>query len=234
VFLVGDPDIELAETFAEIARALLHERDSQATLQRIVSLAVNTIDDCEHAGISMIQGRVISSPASSDEVPATVDRIQSETGEGPCLDAIKEHGVFGTDCLSTESRWPHFARRAHAESGIESILAFRLYADKDTMGALNLYSSKPAAFNDHDAAIATVFATHAAVALSTSRTIENLRTGMESRQLIGEATGMLMARQNISHAEAFDMLRRSSQRLNIKLRTIAQGIMEVPHDPTPT
>ena len=83
--------MELAETFAEIARTLLAESDTQATLARIVSLAVDTIDGCEHAGISMVTGRTVTSPASSDEVPAVVDRIQSETGQGPCLDAIREH-----------------------------------------------------------------------------------------------------------------------------------------------
>ncbi len=130
--------MELAETFGEIARTLLAEPDVDATLNAIVQLAVETIDGCEHAGISMVNGQKVLSPASSDEVPAIVDRLQSETGEGPCLDAIREHEVFQTGRLSQESRWTEFARRANAESGIESILSFRLFVDRDTLGALNL------------------------------------------------------------------------------------------------
>ena len=216
--------MELAETFAEIARTLLAESDTQATLARIVSLAVDTIDGCEHAGISMVTGRTVTSPASSDEVPAVVDRIQSETGQGPCVDAIREHEVFQTGRLSQDRRWPDFSRRAHAESGIESILSFRLFAD-GTMGALNLYSTQPDAFDDHDVAVGSVFAAHAAVAWSTSQEIQNLQAGMSSRQLIGEATGILMARQDISEQEAFDMLRRASQRLNVKLRLVAEHVI---------
>jgi GAF domain-containing protein len=223
--MADDSEIELAETFGQIARTLLAEPDAQATLEKIVHLAVETIDSCQHAGITVIRHQTVTSPASSDEIPAIVDQIQADTGEGPCVDAIKEHEIFQTGRLSQERRWPEFSRRAHAESGIESILSFRLFADEDTLGALNLYSGQPDAFDDHDVAVGAVFASHAAVAWSTSRAIENLQAGMETRRLIGTATGLLMARQGVSEMEAFDMLRRASQRLNVKLRLIAERIV---------
>jgi GAF domain-containing protein len=108
---------------------------------------------------------------------------------------------------------------------VESILAFRLAAAGQPMGALNMYSTKSDAFDDHDVAIGAVFATHAAVAWSRSRTAEDLRIGMRSRELIGKAIGILMARQHISEAEALDVLTRASQRLNVKLRLIAEQIV---------
>jgi GAF domain-containing protein len=223
--MVDDADLELAQTFSEIARILIAEADPQATLQRVVLLAVETIDGCEHAGISVIHGKIVTSPASSDALPAIVDRIQSETGEGPCLDAIREHQVFQTGRLSEERRWPVFTPRAIAESGIESILSLRLFAAQETMGALNLYSTHVDAFDDRDVAVATVFAAHAAVAWSTSQAIENLKVGLITRQLIGQAVGLLMARQHMSEADAFDALQRASQRLNIKLREVAERIV---------
>ena len=222
--MADNADVELAKEFGGIARILIAEADPQATLQRIVSLAVATIDGCEHAGISVIEGNTVTSPASSDEVPAIVDRIQSETGEGPCVDAIKERQMFQTGGLSREKRWPNFTPRAVAESGIESVLSLRLYAE-GTMGALNLYSTQTDAFDDRDVEIATVFAAHAAVAWSTSRMIENLRTGMITRQLIGQAVGLLMVRQDMTESDALDALRRASQRLNVKLRQVAESIV---------
>jgi AmiR/NasT family two-component response regulator len=93
------------------------------------------------------------------------------------------------------------------------------------MGALNLYSTKIDAFDEHDVAIGTVFAAHAAVAWSTSKTIADLEAGLASRQLIGQATGLLMARQHMSETEAFSVLSRASQRLNIKLREVADRIV---------
>jgi transcriptional regulator with GAF, ATPase, and Fis domain len=144
-----DPELELATTFGEIARVLLAE-DIETTLHRIVTLAVETIEHCEHAGITVVQGRTISSPASSDEIPAIVDRLQAETGEGPCVDAIRDRTVFYTGHLSEELRWPNFSKRASTESGVESILSFRLFVKEKTMGALNLYSKSPDAFDEHD------------------------------------------------------------------------------------
>jgi GAF domain-containing protein len=223
--MADDADLELAKTFSQIARILIAEADPQATLQRIVELAVETIDNCEHAGISEIHEKIVTSPASSDALPAIVDRIQSETGEGPCVDAIREHQVFQTGRLSDEERWPAFTARAVAESGIESVLSLRLFAEETTMGSLNLYSTQIDAFDDRDVAVATVFAAHAAVAWSTSQEIENLKVGLITRQLIGQAVGLLMVRQRLSEAEALDVLRRASQRLNIKLREVAERIV---------
>lgn len=226
-------DVALAQEFGAIARILIAEADPAATLQRIVSLAVETIDGCEHAGISVIDGNTVTSPASSDEVPAIVDRIQSETGEGPCVDAIRDHEIFQTGRLSEELRWPAFTPRAVVESRIESVLSLRLFVQGSTMGSLNLYSTQPNAFDDRDIAVATVFAAHAAVAWSTSRTIENLRAGMVTRQLIGQAVGLLMVRQDMSEDDALDALRRASQRLNIKLRELAESIVHPPDVPEP-
>jgi transcriptional regulator with GAF, ATPase, and Fis domain len=226
----ANSQVDLATTFSEIARALVAEQDAHATLHRIVQLAVETIDACQHCGVSIVEGRHIRSPASSDAVPALVDRLQSETGEGPCVDAIKDHEVFQTGRLSEETRWPNFAHRASTESGIESILSLRLFVDGDTMGSLNLYSAQPDAFDEHDVAFGAVFAAHAAVAWSTSRTIDNLRKGLQTREVIGEAVGILMARQDVSEGEAFNILTRASQRLNVKLRLIAEDVVR-PRDP---
>jgi transcriptional regulator with GAF, ATPase, and Fis domain len=225
--------MDLATTFGDIARALVAEQDAHATLHRIVQFAVETIDACEHCGVSIVEGRHVRSPAASDAVPALVDRLQSETGEGPCVDAIKDHEVFQTGRLSEETRWPNFAHRASTESGIESVLSLRLFVDADTMGSLNLYSAQPDAFDEYDVAFGAVFAAHAAVAWSTSRTIDNLRKGLQTRELIGEAVGILMARQDVSEAEAFKIMMRASQRLNVKLRLIAEDVVR-PRDPATT
>ena len=217
---------ELAETFAEVARALQSEPNVQHTLQRIVDLAVETIDGCDHAGVSLAQRREITTPAASDDVPGQVDAIQYETGEGPGLDAIREHQVFQVDCLSEDRRWPQFSGRAARETGVQSMLCFRLFVEEHTLGALNLYSRTAAAFDAGDEvhAIGSVFAAHAALALSTAQHEEQMDQALASRDVIGQAKGILMARQGVTAEQAFDMLRRSSQGLNIKLRDLAERI----------
>src|SRR5215210_1793421 len=157
-----------AAAFAEIARALLAEDNVQQTLQKIVDLAVETIHGCDCAGISLLRGKKVDTPASSSEVPVKVDAIQYETGEGPCLDAIREHEIFVTGDLCREARWPNFASRAQHETGVTSMLSFRLFVEGETLGALNLYSQSADAFDDSSRTVGLVFAAHAAVALSSA------------------------------------------------------------------
>jgi transcriptional regulator with GAF, ATPase, and Fis domain len=215
-----------ADAFAEIARALLAEGDVQHTLQKICDLAVETIDGCDHAGISFLKGRKVDTPAASDDVPRKVDAIQYEVAEGPCLDAIRDNHVFETGDLGHERRWPHFATRAQEETGITSMLCFRLFVAGDTLGALNLYSKANDAFGEESRTVGLVFASHAAVALSNAMHGEQMEEALQSRDLIGQAKGMLMAREGVSAEQAFDMLRRASQRLNVKLRDVAQSMVD--------
>lgn len=215
-----------ADAFAEMARSLLAEEDVQHTLQKICDLAVETIDGCDHAGISFLKGKKVDTPAASDDVPRRVDAIQYEAGEGPCLDAIREHEVFQTGDLGRESRWPQFASRAQRETGITSMLCFRLFVEGDTLGALNLHSKAADAFGEESRTVGLVFAAHAAVALSTAIHDEQMEEALQSRDVIGQAKGILMAREGITADQAFDMLRRASQRLNVKLRDVAGGIVE--------
>lgn len=224
-----------AETFAEVARALLAQEDVQHTLQKIVDLAVETIDGCDHAGVTFMKGRKPSTPASSNDVPPMVDAIQYETGEGPCLDAIRHEEVYTTGDLGRERRWPNFSTRAQRETGVTSMMCFRLFVDGDTLGALNLYSKAHDAFDDEDRTVGSVFAAHAAIALSSALHEEQMEEALQSRDLIGQAKGMLMVREGVSADQAFDMLRRASQRLNVKLRDLAAGMVSgaAPKPPEP-
>jgi GAF domain-containing protein len=235
----GDRDhelVEAVEAVGDVARSLLSQHLVPATLQRIVELAVEHLEACEYAGITVIEGGRISSPASSNDVPRIVDAIQAEVGEGPCVDAIVEHEVFITGDLLSEQRWPQFSRRAHQETGVMSILSIRLFVEHDTMGALNLYSTQPDAFHARDVALAAVFATHAAVAMSAARREADLERKAASRDLIGRAKGIVMALRHVTDDEAFALLREASQRLNVKLTAVAQQVSdsgEVPNDGRP-
>lgn len=220
----GGSGLELAEIFAEVARTLLAADSEEATLERICKLAVETIDGCDHAGISLVDGRRIETRGASDHVPTAVDRIQYAADEGPCLDAIRDHETLHVEDLADEERWPSFAHRAADETGVRSMLSFRLFAEEETIGALNLYSKDVGAFDEEADRVGAVFAAHAAVAMVGARRAHQMDEAIRSRDTIGQAKGILMAREGISEDEAFDLLRRASQRMNVKLRTVAEQI----------
>ncbi|WP_406829757.1 GAF and ANTAR domain-containing protein [Pedococcus sp. KACC 23699] len=215
---------DLSTRLAAIARAL-DTGSAHDTLQLIVDLAVATVPGCEHAGISFVRRRKISTPAASDAVALRVDAVQFEVGQGPCLDAIDVDRIFRSDDLATETRWPDFARRAHAETGVTSMLGVRLFARDRTIGALNLMSSKPSAFDDESLSTAALFAAMASVALNAAQTEETLQLALRSRDIIGQAMGILMERHRITDQEAFHRLSAASQNLNVRLKDVADQVV---------
>lgn len=221
-------ELEIAYGFAEVERLLVSADDLDETLARVCQLAVSLIDGCEHAAITLIEGtRAWTTRGATDPVPELVERLQYDTGQGPCLDAIRLDDIFRVDDLCRDDRWPTFGPLAVERTGIRSMLSFRLFVQSDTLGALNLYSKQPNAFINarQTVELGEVFATHAAVVLSGRRLLEQLQSAMTSRDTISLAMGLLMGRQGLSQEQAFDVLRRASQRTNIKVRDIAERIV---------
>ena len=160
-------DHDLAEALAKVSRALQSEPTAQETLQKIVELAVATVHGCDHAGITIMNGRMWT-PAATGDVPRRVDQIQYATNEGPCLDAIRQHRMFVTGDLLAERRWPRFSTRTVQETGVRSMLSFRLFLNQDTLGSLNMYSTAQGAFDLDSQSVGEVFASHAAVAFASA------------------------------------------------------------------
>jgi transcriptional regulator with GAF, ATPase, and Fis domain len=224
------PDGDLAEAFADIARRLHGESSPKEVHERIGRAAVHTVGGCDHAAISLVyRHRAIDTVGATDDVPHQVDAIQYDVGQGPCLNAIAEHEVFLIDDLAIDERWPLFSRRAAEETGVRSMLSFRLFLEEDVLGALNLYSRKVQAFDEHGYAVGTILATHAAIAMRGAQERDRgdqLEQALASNREIGMAMGLLMARGLMTQEQAFAVLRRASQHLNRKLHEVAAELVE--------
>ena len=140
--------------------------------------------------------------------------------------------------MASETRWPEFARRA-SQAGAASMLSIQLYVEGDNLGALNLYGRAPNAFDDESEQVGLLFASHAAVAYAGVRKEAQLANAVASRDLIGQAKGILMERYKISPERAFLVLTRVSQNTNRKLNDIATELVRygtvpgLPAPPTP-
>ncbi|GAA1846800.1 GAF and ANTAR domain-containing protein [Microlunatus capsulatus] len=224
---------DLATLLSEVAQTLQQEVGVGATLQGVVDGAVALVPGVEHASLStIVRRRAMVTRASSGELPEAVDRAQVETGQGPCLDTLYEQRTARLPSMARERRWPRFAARAR-ELGVGSMLAVQLFVEGDSLGALNLFSSVPDAFGDESEHVALLFASHAAVAMSGAQEQESLRGAIDSRDLIGQAKGILMERHKVTAAAAFLVLSRVSQTSNRTLRDVAselvrQGSFEPP------
>ncbi len=206
------------------------------TWQAIVDLAVLTIDGCDFAGIFTLIDAQVATPAHTDPLVAEIDALQLKTGEGPCLDAVTQGTTFYAEDLVDDPRWGEFGPQS-AAAGVRCALALSLVAN-GTPGALNLYARYPGAFGATDRAKGVIFATLAGLALGGARTHEDedrrtndLRRALITRELIGQAEGILMEREHVTSDQAFDILRRASQHLNVKLREVAQDLVDTGEEP---
>ena len=217
----------LARQLSALARVLQQEDQPQGMIEEIVSAAVRLIPGVEEASISMVlERRSISALGASGQLPEVADRLQQELGEGPCLDAAFEHRTVRVPDMAVEDRWPQFAHRAHL-AGVGSMLSFQLFVEKDNLGALNLYASRAHAFDDESEHVGLLFASHAAVAFAEVRKVENMGHALDTRDVIGQAKGILMERYTLTGQQAFAVLTRYSQAQNRKLRDVAQQLVEV-------
>ncbi len=236
----GSPHPDSSTHLAEIARAVSGEPTVARTLQRIVDLAVETIDGCDEAGILLIGNGQIVAGAWSDDLVREIEEMECDVGEGPCLDAIARRPMFeSADLRDQRAIWPTFTERA-LDAGIHSMLAFRLFAAEDTLGALDLYGRQPGAFDETARAFGTVFAAHAALALAGAQLhehdlaiVEGLREALDARDAIGQAKGILRATRHIDSDAAFALLRTTSNNLNLKLRTVADHVVRTGTLPEP-
>jgi GAF domain-containing protein len=215
---------EAVNMVAELASELVDTPSLEELLERALSLATDIVPGCEQAGISLLQDRVVDTPASFGELAAMCDRLQEQLGDGPCVTALLESDIIRIDDIRDDTRWPEFAAGA-ARAGVRSMLACRLATQRDKLGALNLYSTSPGAFTAESEAMAVGYAAHVSLALSALDRESNLRRALESREVIGQAMGILMERHRITASQAFDVMVHASQRSNVKLRLIAEELV---------
>ncbi len=221
------PTHDLADLMSRTARRLQEEHgDVESTLQAITATAIMVVPHAEECSISYVTGRSKVEPrASTSDLPREVDALQERIEQGPCLDAVWEQEVVRVDDVAADDRWPEFARQASA-LGVGSMMCFKLFVQGAQLGGLNLYGGRPGAFDDESQDIGQMFAAHAAVAVAGAEHEENLRTAVSSRDVIGQAKGILMERHKLTADQAFGVLARVSQELNRKLADIAREVSD--------
>jgi GAF domain-containing protein len=221
-----------SHAFAQLGQIRLSETDLNAVLKTIAHLAKDTLPGASEVSVTLVRDGKASTAAFTGDVALQLDEAQYEAGHGPCLDASATAATLFVPHTAHECRWPHWAARA-AERGVNSSLSIGLPIEEVATGALNIYASEPAAFDDDTIVLAEKFAGYAAIALAnahlydaTATLAQQLQTAMESRAVIEQAKGVIMAARRCTADEAFSILRRLSQDSNRKLRDVAASIVQ--------
>lgn len=218
-------ETDLLQTLGDLAALSVTDDNLSETAESVVALACDTLE-CDFAGLTVFQaGGGFTTMGETAPIVAQADQLQYDLREGPCIEAAWEQDTFVSHDLAHDDRWPVWGPKA-ADLGFGSLLAARLTIGGTSLGALNLYSTSVRDFSTDDQETALIFATHAAAPLISVRERDNLRIAVDGRTVIGQAQGILMARFDVGADTAFSVLRRYSQAQNLKLRAVAQLVVD--------
>ncbi|OBK12897.1 ANTAR domain-containing protein [Mycobacterium asiaticum] len=223
--LTADP----ATVFAALAEIIYQGSDATQMYAAICVAATLVVPGCDHASLLVKRNDRYVTVGASSKLAHHIDDLERSAGDGPCIDAIEEETPQVEPDLTSPAQWPHFAKRLVDETPVRGAMGFRLLIDKRKAAALNLFSETPNVFNSEAAGRAAVLAAFASVAINAiahGEDASSLRRGLLSNREIGKAVGMLMLLHNMDEDEAFDLLRRHSQSLNIKLADVARRVIE--------
>jgi ANTAR domain len=227
--LPGGATADPSTVFAALAEIIYQGSDAGEMYAAICVAATLTVPGCHHASLLVRQNDRYVTVGASDRLAEHIDDLERRAGDGPCIDAIEEETPQIETDLTTPNQWPGLAAVLVEETPVRGAMGFRLLVDKRKGAALNLFSDTPNLFDAESAGRAAVLASFASVAINAIAKGEDaasLRKGLLSNREIGKAVGMLMMLNGISEDDAFELLRRHSQSLNIKLADVAREVID--------
>ena len=207
-----------------LCRALrVEDSNLTGTLEAILGSVTSAVPSADHAGLNLLERGRFEPQATYGAAPPPLDALQQRTGTGPCIDCSRDQVTVELRDTRTETRWPEFARAAE-DLGVRAMFCVPLWVDERRLGSLSLYAEAPSTFDDAARRIAELYATHAALALFEAQRAEQLRRAVVSRDVIGQAKGILMCRHRMTADQAFDLLKKASQASNRKLVNVAEAV----------
>lgn len=228
----ADDSVEGGGEITQLAIALQADLPLDEVLDLILAAGVATVPGCAAVSVALTAEGRLQTAASTSPWAAELDAVQVEVACGPVFSAAAVAGVVTSPDLSAEECWPRPPTTADSDA-VRGVISFGLVLGGSGPAVLTLYSDRHGEFGRSALRIGDMLAAHAAGALT--RTLERLtiqaqadawQRALGSRDLIGQAKGILMEQRSIDAQEAFNLLRQTSQRLNLKLRDVAAHLVE--------
>ncbi|MCV6977143.1 ANTAR domain-containing protein [Mycobacterium bourgelatii] len=202
--------------------------DSDRLLRVATEMATEVLPGVAHAGVTLVvnrRRRTLETVAATGKIPRTIDRLQDEHQQGPILESLWNQYTIRVDDYEKETRWPGFVADIVEQTPVRSSLSIQLYTDEHELGKLNLYSEQAANFTPEVEELALALAAQAAVGLASARSSDELRSALASRDIIGQAKGIIMESYDVSSAEAFILLTKLSQESNTPVYEVARKLV---------
>lgn len=221
--LPDDDAHAFAAALADLALSV-HSDGDVDPLTVITEGAVDLIPGTEFSALVVPAGPGrLESRATAGALTPEVIALQNDVGEGPCQDAVSQLGPVWVSDVAAERRWPLFTAEA-TRLGVGSMMCTPLVAQDRNYGSLSLAAGRPHAFTEESRTLAAVFAANATIALAGQEWRRNMTAALSSRDVIGQAKGILMERYRVTPDAAFALLVKASQRTHTKLRAVSEEL----------
>lgn len=224
----AEPEDDLASlvtAMTDISREISRTPGVEQTLQAVTRACIDLIPGAMAASILSVEGpEQHTSLGPTSDLATRLDELQIALREGPCWDAATSDAVTRVPDLANDTRWPRFGPAA-VEAGVRSMISFRLFTFDRRVAALNLFAEDTDAFSDEVETVAGMLATHAATAMTANDRHLQFRSALASRDVIGQAKGILMERFDIDAVRAFELLSALSSERNLRLADVADKVV---------
>lgn len=226
-----DPRLDAHDALQQLAGIALSEHSLHSVLQTVCDLTKQVMPPDVEASVSLLVGDKATTVVYTGQLALDLDETQYGRGHGPCLHAASTGEPVEVEDARTDPRWSDYMQRAVGRGALSS-LSVPLGSPEHMRAALNIYSGKPAAFDDESRRIGKQFARFAGIAMAnmhayqTAREVaDNLHLAMESRAVIEQAKGILIERHRLTSDDAFTLLAQTSMAVNRKLRDVAHHLV---------
>lgn len=219
---------EVTTALKDLSEALSREDDLQILLGQVCEQVVRAVPGLDDATVTLLNAEAPFTAASTNAQVTKLDQVQYSSAAGPCLDSARTSRLVRATIDEAECRWPAFGS-ASRSAGIGSVLSAPLAVDSRHIGAINGYARSGHGFHELDAPLLALYTRAVETALRSHsqylrayKLAGQLREALESRAVIDQAKGVLMAAHAITADQAFQLLVERSQHENVKLRELAE------------
>src|SRR3954447_2398621 len=229
----GTREAILAKTFVMLADTLVDDFDVTDLFDRLTGACVELLGAAT-AGLMLVdQHGTLQLMASSSEAMRDLELFEMSHDQGPCMECFANREAVSADLRTTEAanRWPQFTAEALRQS-VTAVQALPMRLRGQTIGALNIFHTVGARFDDHDIALAQALADVATIALLQRRLLsssellsEQLQVALNDRVVIEQVKGLLAERGQHDVDAAFTLLREYCRASRLPLTRTAREML---------
>jgi GAF domain-containing protein len=226
-----DQSEQLSAALSQLTGLVLSQQTVDTALHLVTTVAATITVGTVGAGVTLVDERGKRSKAASDEVVERADRLQYDLDEGPCLTAQQARQVVRVDDTATDTRWTRWAREA-VPLGVRSVLSVPLVVADESIGAMKVYSDRPGVYGPHEEQVMLLFAQQAAILLANTQSVQEARRlsqqltdALASRDIVSQATGVLLARGTPDGPAAFALLADAARRSHRPVEAVAREVL---------